>query len=46
MALGHVSMLEKLNSILALREEQPIEGAHDGDAEEAVKRPEISHGEF
>lgn len=39
MALGHASMLGKLNSILALQEAQPVRGARDGDAKEVVERP-------
>jgi len=46
MALGHASMLEKLNCILALREEQPVGGAHARDAEEVVEHPDIIHCEL
>jgi hypothetical protein len=46
MALGHANTLEKLNSILALREKQPIRGARDGDAKEVVEHHKDSHHEF
>jgi hypothetical protein len=46
MALEHASTLEMLNCILALREEQPVRGARDGDAEEVVERPKVSHREL
>jgi hypothetical protein len=43
MALRHACTLEKLNSILTLREEQAISRARDGDAEKVVKCAEVRH---
>jgi hypothetical protein len=46
MTLGYAGTLEKLNSILALQEEQLVRGARDGDAEEEMECTEVSHCEL
>lgn len=37
--LEHVSLLKKVDGVLALRQKQPVEGGHDRDIEEVVKIP-------
>jgi hypothetical protein len=45
-AVAHVGTLQKLKSVLVLRQEQPLRCAVDIDAEEVVKGTQITHGEL
>lgn len=46
MAGAHASTLEYLESVLSLREEQPLRVTSNGKAEEVMKLAQVSHGKL